>query len=240
MGNVHGAAARSSPTLTVLPVPGLQGGCSGETPSCPPAVPPTVAPFMQQGEWGTVVAGPLNVAMGAYPGGGAALRYAAWGFAPLTLLVVACLALGGGATLWGVVASLAPSCFLFASIIGFVRAKWRADALVDAECARLSAALAPRGLGLSLRRGGHKNKLRWLWVHHPPVYPMGAAPVQAVLVSAGAHVGDGAIVGEAPTMQAAMAPKGAHAAAGSGAPPPHAPMLVGAQAPYAAPSHAPA
>ena len=95
MGNVHGTV-RSSPTLTVLPIPGLQGGCSGESPHCPPAVPPTVAPFMQQSEWSTVVAAPLNVATSAYPGGRVALRSAAWGLAPLTLLSVACLALGGG------------------------------------------------------------------------------------------------------------------------------------------------
>ena len=207
MGNVHGTV-RSSPTLTVLPIPGLQGGCSGESPHCPPAVPPTVAPFMQQSEWSTVVAAPLNVATSAYPGGRVALRSAAWGLAPLTLLSVACLALGGAVWLWGVVASLAPSCLFFACIIGFVRAKCRADALVEAECARLSAALAHRGLGFSLRRGGKKGKFRWLWVHHPPVlYPEGAAP----------------------TVQAALAPAtGAHAVAVGvgGAPPPSAPVPI--------------
>ena len=165
MGNVHGVA-QSSPTLTVLPIPGLQGDCSSESPSCPPAVPPTVAPFMQQGEWGLVVAGPLNVAMRAYPGGRAAMRSAAWGFAPLALLAGACLALGGRAMLW-LVASLAPSFFILPAIIGFARAKCKADALVDAECARLTAALSLRGLGFSLKRGGHKNKFRWLCVRHP-------------------------------------------------------------------------
>ena len=177
MGNVHGVA-QSSPTLTVLPIPGLQGDCSGESPSCPPAVPPTVAPFMQQGEWGTVVAGPLNVAMRAYPGGLAAMRYAAWGFVPLALLAGVFLALGLPVAMLWLVASLAPSCFFFPAIIGYVRAKWKADALVDAECARLTAALSLRGLGFSLKRGGNKNKFRWLWVQHPPVYPVGAAPVQ--------------------------------------------------------------
>ena len=132
-------------------------------------------------------------------------------------------------------ASLAPSCLFFACIIGFVRAKCRADALVDAECARLSAALEHRGLGFSLRRGGNKNKLRWLWVHHPPVlYPEGAAPMMQVVPAqaSGAHVGAGAVVvGAAPAqpVQAALAPAtGAHAVAVAvdGAPPPSAPMLV--------------
>ena len=205
MGNKH---PQPSHTHDYIPITGLQ--------QCPRSMhlPPSIALFVPPPEWDSTIAPRLDLAFALAPRGKDLARFFLY-VLPVVVVVIVLPTVFAPK-----VARALPSLVIFlltvpAGFYWLVREfKW-SSAFREA-CGELNGALVPRGVNLFLQRGGHKGRLKWLGVAHPPVVYPGMTGQQPQ-----AHMG----AAPPPMTYAPGAPPPMGYA--PGAPPPHQAVVIG-------------